>query len=153
MLVAVLEIVLKIATVSRAIHAAMIVLFLHTVRAAHFRAAGVVQCRQRRLSLRRAVSQLPQHARAQRRACSRGRRREGDSQLPKVVSVKSSQLTPEALLQLAANAESCSNSRTARAICAAYSGPILTQYLSRAVDIPESGVEVYIESTALRRHA
>lgn len=71
----------------------------------------------------------------------------GDSQLPKVISVKSSQLTPEALLQLAANAESCSNSRTARAICAAYSGPILTQYLSRAVDIPESGVEVYIEST------
>ena len=67
-LVAVLEIVLKVATVSRAIHAAMIVLF-HPVCAADFCAAGVVQCRQRCIPLRRAVSQLPQHARAQRRAC------------------------------------------------------------------------------------
>ena len=72
---------------------------------------------------------------------------EGDNQLPKVVSVKSDQLTPDALLQLAANAESCSSSRTARAICAAYTGPIRSEYLSYAVDIPESGVEVYIEST------
>lgn len=64
---------------------------------------------------------------------------EGDNQLPKVVSVKSDQLTPDALLQLAANAESCSSSRTARAICAAYTGPIRSEYLSNAVDIPESG--------------
>lgn len=147
-LVAVLEIVLKVATVSRAIHAAMIVLFLSTpcallisvplvwysaVNGAYSCDVLFRSCRSMRaLNAVRAV------------AVDEG---EGNSQLPKVVSVKSSQLTPEALLQLAANAESCSNSRTARAICAAYSGPILTQYLSRAVDIPESGVEVYIEST------
>ena len=143
-----LEIVLKIATVSRAIHAAMIVLFLSTPCALlisvplvwYSAVNGAYRCdvlfrscrSMRALNAVRAV------------AVDEG---EGNSQLPKVVSVKSSQLTPEALLQLAANAESCSNSRTARAICAAYNGPILTQYLSRAVDIPESGVEVYIEST------
>ena len=147
-LVAVLEIVLKIATVSRAIHAAMIVLFLSTPCALlisvplvwYSAVNGAYRCdvlfrscrSMRALNAVRAV------------AVDEG---EGDSQLPKVISVKSNQLTPEALLQLAANAESCSNSRTARAICAAYNGPILTQYLSRAVDIPESGVEVYIEST------
>ena len=147
-LVAVLEIVLKIATVSRAIHAAMIVLFLSTPCALlisvplvwYSAVNGAYRCdvlfrscrSMRALNAVRAV------------VVDEG---EGDIQLPKVVSVKSSQLTPEALLQLAANAESCSSSRTARAICAAYSGPILTQYLSRAVDIPESGVEVYIEST------
>ena len=148
MLVAVLEIALKVATVSRAIHAAMIVLFLSTPCALlisvplvwYSAVNGAYRCdvlfrscrSMRALNAVRAV------------AVDEG---EGDSQLPKVISVKSSQLTPEALLQLAANAESCSNSRTARAICAAYSGPIHTEYLSRAVDIPESGVEVYIEST------
>ena len=44
-------------------------LSFHPVCAADFCAAGVVQCRQRCIPLRRAVSQLPQHARAQRRAC------------------------------------------------------------------------------------
>lgn len=147
-LVAVLESVLKIATVTQAIHSGLIVLFLATpcallisvplvwysaVNGAYHCNVLFRSCRSMRaLNAVRAV------------AVDEG---EGDSQLPKVVSVKSSQLAPEALLQLAANAESCSNSRTARAICAAYNGPILTQYISNAVDIPESGVEVYIEST------
>ena len=115
-LVAVLEIVLKVATVSRAIHAAMIVLFLSTPCALlisvplvwYSAVNGAYRCdvlfrscrSMRALNAVRAV------------AVDEGK---GDSQLPKVISVKSSQLTPEALLQLAANAESCSNSRTARA--------------------------------------
>ncbi len=138
----------QVATVSRAIHAAMIVLFLSTPCALlvsvplvwYSAVNGAYRCNvlfrscrsMRALNAVRAV------------AVDEG---EGNSQLPKVVSVKSSQLTPEALLQLAANAESCSSSRTAHAICAAYTGPIRSEYLSNAVDIPESGVEVYIEST------
>ena len=147
-LVAVLESVLKVATVSQAIHAAMIALFLSTPCALlvsvplvwYSAVNGAYRCNMlfrscrsmRALNAVRAV------------AVDEG---EGDNQLPKVVSVKSDQLTPDALLQLAANAESCSSSRTARAICAAYTGPIRSEYLSNAVDIPESGVEVYIEST------
>ena len=66
-LVAVLEIVLKVATGNSCRHDRP--LSFHPVCAADFCAAGVVQCRQRCIPLRRAVSQLPQHARAQRRAC------------------------------------------------------------------------------------
>ena len=142
------RVVLKVATVSQAIHAAMIALFLSTPCALlvsvplvwYSAVNGAYRCNvlfrscrsMRALNAVRAV------------AVDEG---EGDNQLPKVVSVKSDQLTPDALLQLAANAESCSSSRTAHAICAAYTGPIRSEYLSNAVDIPESGVEVYIEST------
>lgn len=65
--------------------------------------------------------------------------------LPKLVSIKSDQLSPELLLKLAAHAEYRSGSRTARAILAAYSGPLAPELIDSALDIPECGTEVYIQ--------
>lgn len=67
-------------------------------------------------------------------------------ELPKVVSIKSDHLSPELLLKLAAHAEYRSKSRTARAILAAYSGPLAPELIDSALDIPECGTEVYIQS-------
>ncbi len=66
--------------------------------------------------------------------------------LPKVASVKSEKLPAELLLKLAAHAESRSNSRTARAILAAYNGELDSKLIDRALDIPECGVEAYISN-------
>lgn len=65
--------------------------------------------------------------------------------LPKLVSIKSDQLSPELLLKLAAHAECRSKSRTARAILAAYNGPLAPELIDSALDIPECGTEVYIQ--------
>ena len=67
------------------------------------------------------------------------------SDLPKLVSIKSDHLSPELLLKLAAHAEYRSNSRTARAILAAYNGPLAPELIDSALDIPECGTEVYIQ--------
>lgn len=65
--------------------------------------------------------------------------------LPKLVSIKSEKLSPELLLKLAAHAEYRSRSRTARAILAAYNGPLAPELIDSALDIPECGTEVYIQ--------
>lgn len=65
--------------------------------------------------------------------------------LPKLVSIKSDHLSPELLLKLAAHAECRSKSRTARAILAAYNGPLAPELIDSALDIPECGTEVYIQ--------
>lgn len=67
-----------------------------------------------------------------------------DSELPKVISAKSDRLTPEMLLRLAAHAECHSDSRTARAIRAAYHEEINESLVERTMDIPRCGVEAYI---------
>ena len=64
--------------------------------------------------------------------------------LPTVVSIKTNQLTPELLLKLAAHAESRSESRTAHAILAAYPGEIEPELIDRSLDIPDNGVESYL---------
>lgn len=64
--------------------------------------------------------------------------------LPTVASIKSTQLTPDLLLKLAAHAESQSQSRTARAILAAYPGTINEELIDRSLDIPDNGVESYV---------
>lgn len=66
--------------------------------------------------------------------------------LPKLVSIKSDRLSPELLLKLAAHAEYRSSSRTARAILAAYNGPLAPELIDKALDIPECGTEVYIRN-------
>lgn len=66
--------------------------------------------------------------------------------LPKLVSIKSDHLSPELLLKLAAHAECRSHSRTARAILAAYNGPLAPELIDHALDIPECGTEVYIQN-------
>ena len=67
-----------------------------------------------------------------------------DVDLPAVSAIKTTQLTPELLLKLAAHAESQSESRTARAILAAYQGEIDPALIERTLDIPENGVESYV---------
>lgn len=64
--------------------------------------------------------------------------------LPTVSAIKTTQLTPELLLKLAAHAESQSESRTARAILAAYPDAIDPNLLERSLDIPDNGVESYV---------
>lgn len=67
-----------------------------------------------------------------------------DADLPALSSIKSTQLSPDLLLKLAAHAESSSESRTARAILAAYPDPIDSNLIDRALDIPDTGVEAYL---------
>lgn len=67
-----------------------------------------------------------------------------DTDLPMVSAIKTTQLTPELLLKLAAHAESQSDSRTARAILAAYPDDIQTSLIDRTLDIPDQGVESYV---------
>ena len=64
--------------------------------------------------------------------------------LPSVSAIKSNQLSPDLLLKLAAHAESQSDSRTARAILAAYPGEIDQELIDRTLDIPENGVETFV---------
>ena len=67
-----------------------------------------------------------------------------DEDLPSVVSIKTTQLTPELLIKLAAHAESQSESRTARAILAAYPDEIDPSLIEKTLDIPDNGVESYV---------
>lgn len=67
-----------------------------------------------------------------------------DADLPALASIKSTQLSPDLLLKLAAHAESASESRTARAILAAYPDPIDSKLIDRSLDIPDTGVEAYL---------
>ena len=68
-----------------------------------------------------------------------------ETDLPKVVSVKSDRLKPDMLLRLAAYAESRSDSRTAKAIVAAFHEPINDSLIEKALDIPNYGVEAFIK--------
>lgn len=72
-----------------------------------------------------------------------------DSELPKVISAKSDRLEPEMLLRLAAYAECRSESRTAKAILAAFHEPIDESLVERTLDIPRCGVEAYISGLHL----
>lgn len=67
-----------------------------------------------------------------------------DADLPTVSAIKSEQLTPELLLKLAAHAECKSESRTARAILAAYPDEIELDLIDKSLDIPDNGVEAYV---------
>lgn len=67
-----------------------------------------------------------------------------DRELPKVVSAKSDRLDPSMLLRIAAYAECHSDSRTARAIRAAYHEEIDESLVERTMDIPRCGVEAFI---------
>ena len=67
-----------------------------------------------------------------------------ESQLPKIASVKSERLEPEMLLRVAAYAECHSESRTAKAILAAYHEPIDESLIDSSLDIPRNGVEAYL---------
>lgn len=71
------------------------------------------------------------------------------SELPKVISVKSDKVEPDMLLQLAAYAECHSESRTAKAILAAFHAPINEKLVERTLDIPRSGVEAYVSGLHL----
>ena len=66
------------------------------------------------------------------------------SELPKVISAKSDKLEPEMLLRLAAYAECHSDSRTAKAILAAFREPINESLVESTLDIPRCGVEAYV---------
>ena len=66
------------------------------------------------------------------------------SELPKVISAKSEKLEPEMLLRLAAYAECRSDSRTAKAILAAFREPINEALIERTLDIPRCGVEAFV---------
>ena len=72
-----------------------------------------------------------------------------ESELPKIISVKSNQLEPEMLLRLAAYAECHSDSRTAKAILAAFREPINEKLVERTLDIPRCGVEAYVSGLHL----
>ena len=67
-----------------------------------------------------------------------------DDDLPAVSSIKTEQLTPELLLKLAAHAECKSESRTARAILAAYPDSVNANLIEKFLDIPDNGVEAYV---------
>ena len=67
-----------------------------------------------------------------------------DSELPKLISAKSDKLEPDMLLRLAAYAECHSESRTARAIRAAFREPINEKLVESTLDIPRCGVEAYV---------
>ena len=67
-----------------------------------------------------------------------------DADLPTVSAIKAPQLSPELLLKLAAHAESQSESRTARAIIAAYPEELDPTLIDRTLDIPDNGVESYV---------
>ncbi len=67
-----------------------------------------------------------------------------ETELPKIISVKSDKLEPEMLLRLAAYAECHSDSRTAKAILAAFREPINEKLIERTLDIPRCGVEAYV---------
>ena len=67
-----------------------------------------------------------------------------NAELPKVISAKSDKLEPEMLLRLAAYAECRSDSRTAKAILAAFREPINEELVERTLDIPRCGVEAYV---------
>ena len=67
-----------------------------------------------------------------------------DLDLPTVSVIKSEQLTPDLLLKLAAHAEANSESRTARAILAAYPDDIDFDLIEKSLDIPDNGVEAYV---------
>lgn len=69
--------------------------------------------------------------------------------LPKVVSVKSNKVKPDMLLRLAAYAEANSESRTAKAILAAYHEEIDHSLIQKTLDIPQCGVEAYISNLHL----
>ena len=66
------------------------------------------------------------------------------SELPKIISAKSDKLEPEMLLRLAAYAECHSDSRTAKAILAAFREPINEALVESTLDIPRCGVEAYV---------
>ena len=72
-----------------------------------------------------------------------------ESELPKVISTKSDRLDPNMLLRLAAYAECRSESRTAKAILAAFHEPIDESLIERTLDIPRCGVEAYISGLHL----
>ena len=72
-----------------------------------------------------------------------------DSELPKVISAKSERLDPNMLLRLAAYAEYHSESRTAKAILAAFHEPIDESLIERTLDIPRCGVEAFISGLHL----
>lgn len=72
-----------------------------------------------------------------------------ESELPKVISAKSDRLDPGMLLRLAAYAECHSESRTAKAILAAFHEPIDESLVERTLDIPRCGVEAYISGLHL----
>ena len=74
---------------------------------------------------------------------------QADETLPKVISAKSDKVSAEMLLRLAAYAECHSESRTARAIRAAYREPIDESIVERTLDIPRCGVEAYISNLHL----
>ena len=67
-----------------------------------------------------------------------------DDDLPTVSAIKAPNLSPELLLKLAAHAESKSESRTARAILAAYPEELDPTLIDRTLDIPDNGVESYV---------
>ena len=67
-----------------------------------------------------------------------------DADLPTVSAIKTEQLTPELLLKLAAHAECKSESRTARAILAAYPDTVNPDLIEKFLDIPDNGVEAYV---------
>ncbi len=125
---------------------------VYALRAACFRAARVVQCRQWCVSLQCALFRSCRSMRALNAvravAVDEGG---GQSAPPKVVSVKSDQLTPDALLQLAANAESCP--AAARRAPSALLIPVRSAaYLLKCCGhSPKAGGS--IESTRLRRYA
>ena len=66
------------------------------------------------------------------------------SELPKIISAKSDKLEPEMLLRLAAYAECHSDSRTAKAILAAFREPVNEALVESTLDIPRCGVESYV---------
>lgn len=70
-------------------------------------------------------------------------------ELPKVVSIKSEKLDPQLLLKLAAHAECRSSSRTAKAILAAYNGPLAPELIQSSLDIPECGTEVFLQNVRI----
>ena len=72
-----------------------------------------------------------------------------EESLPKLVSVKSDKVPPEMLLRLAAYAEANSESRTARAILAAFHEEIDHSLIQKTLDIPQCGVEAYISNLHL----
>ena len=67
-----------------------------------------------------------------------------DADLPTVSAIKSAKLNSDLLLKLAAHAESQSESRTARAIIAAYPDDINPSLIEKTLDIPDNGVESYV---------
>ena len=67
-----------------------------------------------------------------------------EAALPKIISAKSEKLEPEMLLRLAAYAECHSDSRTAKAILAAFHEPIDESLVERTLDIPRCGVEAFV---------